>query len=560
MTFKAAMFEQNICNEAISGFSMGLGPASEVSCMGNAFVIRARIAGGRVEEAWSTGRIIRDVEWLLNGRVDERNRPAFTQRVNSLCNDGHSLAVVRTIEQLTGTVPPEKAGLIRKIVQSIRILQEHLLHFYQFNLTDWVDLKTAALAYPQSTYRFAASGFDGVFYDEARSNLKKMIRERGDLAPAGHPEYRGAAELHLMLYAHSLKSLKIQSVIKKSLKLLGCDSNSYMAYQVGGVSPNLKLDEKKLRQLKSYLEECAEFINIIFLPDLELLASAYRESYSIGSGNSFISSNDFNSSYSSELLYSGGFHDFHKCRENVQENFNSLRLNYSISEELEPHWDISDQFRYRLNPLLLGPTFKWPASNFSWLSAPRYKGESCEAGPLSRIINLWTFGDAERKAACERLLHNFEIKPALLNSTLGRLVARGLETAVLSQEIIEAVERIAVLPEYEKAFISEWSLPASGEATTATEVSRGMLVHSIRVENSQIAEHKYLIPSLWNFSPKDSTGEPGPMENILSGLKVYDTDYPLEILRTIHELDPCNICHLVFENADNGITSMAVPK
>jgi Ni,Fe-hydrogenase I large subunit len=51
-----------------------------------------------------------------------------------------------------------------------------------------------------------------------------------------------------------------------------------------------------------------------------------------------------------------------------------------------------------------------------------------------------------------------------------------------------------------------------------------------------------VVPSTWNAAPRDASGQRAPYEAALIGTPVYDTNLPLEILRTIHSFDPCLAC------------------
>jgi [NiFe] hydrogenase large subunit len=51
-----------------------------------------------------------------------------------------------------------------------------------------------------------------------------------------------------------------------------------------------------------------------------------------------------------------------------------------------------------------------------------------------------------------------------------------------------------------------------------------------------------VVPSTWNFGPRDEKGKLGPAEEALIGTPVADPKQPLEILRTVHSFDPCIAC------------------
>ncbi len=69
-----------------------------------------------------------------------------------------------------------------------------------------------------------------------------------------------------------------------------------------------------------------------------------------------------------------------------------------------------------------------------------------------------------------------------------------------------------------------------------------LLGHWVHIQDQKIANYQCVVPSTWNCSPRDATGQPGPYEAALIGTPIADPEQPLEILRTIHSFDPCMAC------------------
>ena len=65
---------------------------------------------------------------------------------------------------------------------------------------------------------------------------------------------------------------------------------------------------------------------------------------------------------------------------------------------------------------------------YSWLKAPRWKGNAMEVGPLARMIVGYASGNAEFKDVVNDALGRLKLPATALFSTLGRTAARGLET------------------------------------------------------------------------------------------------------------------------------------
>jgi Ni,Fe-hydrogenase I large subunit len=161
----------------------------------------------------------------------------------------------------------------------------------------------------------------------------------------------------------------------------------------------------------------------------------------------------------------------------------------------------------------------------------------------------------------ESLLDGCGLAPAAMDSTMGRVLSRGIESLVLAQSLPDWLDGLdAALAADVGCTRGDCNLPSSGRGVGRVEVPRGTLCHTIQLEKGRIVDHEYLIPSLWNFSPRDSRGERGPLERALLGTPVADPSHPLEILRTVHELDPCNACLIVIEDIDTGQTTVANAK
>ena len=77
--------------------------------------------------------------------------------------------------------------------------------------------------------------------------------------------------------------------------------------------------------------------------------------------------------------------------------------------------------------------------------------------------------------------------------------------------------------------------------------ARGALGHWIEIKDSKIANYQCVVPSTWNFSPSDDSGQPGPVEQALIGTKIKDENNPFEIGRIVRSMDPCLACaiHLI---------------
>ncbi|MGE4552661.1 MAG: nickel-dependent hydrogenase large subunit, partial [Desulfovibrionaceae bacterium] len=519
----------------------------EIPCPGNAFVVRVRLVRGRVDEAWSTGRMLRNANVLLRGELDDQGQPRFAQQAHCLCNDGHALAAVRALEALAGVTPPRPARLVRSLVQACRCIQEHLLHVYHFHLSDWAGRETALRADPAAAARLTTQLTDpladhpdenAAYFRRAQDRLRALAREPGAEAPApdGHPDLRGPDELHLVFRAHALDSLRTGAELTAALDLLGCGPDGFKPYCLGGPPEDLDLGAEVRRQLGERLRRCRAFIDQTFLPDLTRLARAHAHWAHIGAGRAFLSCDDFLLPGEDAPLFPGGLvvPAPGAGGETGGSAWRALRADGPVREEAEPRWSPADRDRYRLRPDGRGPGFRWGQGEFAWLPAPRLGREAgddasepdfeaCEAGPLARVLGAWVRGREPVRRVVRRTLDACGLGPAALNSTLGRVLARGMEASVLAEAALAWLDELDPSDGPDPARApgrAAVRLPSSGQGTGRVEVPRGMLTHTIRLEDRRIAAHDYRIPTLWNFSPRDSHGRRGPLEQALLGTPV----------------------------------------
>ena len=88
----------------------------------------------------------------------------------------------------------------------------------------------------------------------------------------------------------------------------------------------------------------------------------------------------------------------------------------------------------------------------------------------------------------------------------------------------------------------EYTIPEEGTGVGLTEAARGALGHWIEIKEQKIANYQCVVPTTWNASPRDDNGNPGPMEQAITGTKVRDKNNPFEIVRIVRSFDPCLAC------------------
>jgi Ni,Fe-hydrogenase I large subunit len=196
------------------------------------------------------------------------------------------------------------------------------------------------------------------------------------------------------------------------------------------------------------------------------------------------------------------------------------------------------------------PPYEWLETDqkYSWIKAPRYEDAPMEVGPLARMLIAYVKGHERVKFWVDAALAKLEVGPEVLFSTLGRTAARGIETVVLAEKVTDWVDELTAnmgkgdlrIHETEHWDPDTWPKEAMGWGWS--EAPRGALGHWVRIKDGAIANYQCIVPSTWNASPRDATGQRGAYESALLETPVADPEQPIEILRTLHSFDPCMAC------------------
>ena len=540
--------------------------------------------GNVIRNAVSTGTMWRGIEVILRGR-DPRDAWAFTERICGVCTGTHALTSVRAVEDALSIKIPENANTIRNIMQLTLQAHDHLVHFYHLHALDWVDVVSALKADPKATSALAQSispwplSSPGYFKD-LQGRLVRFV-ESGQLGPFkngywGSPAYKLPPEANLMAVAHYLEALDFQKEIVKIHTIYG-GKNPHPNWLVGGVPCAINVDGvgavgavnmERLNYVSEIIDRTNVFINQVYLPDLMAIAGFYKDwLYGGGLSSKCVMSygdipehaNDY--SDKSLKLPRGAIVDG-----NLAEVFPiDLRNPDEIQEYVVHSWYKYPDETKGLHPwdgvtdpnFALGPKTKGSRTNiqeidesakYSWIKAPRWKGHAMEVGPLARWVIGYAQGRPEFKEPVEKVLTDLGLPVTALFSTLGRTAARGLEAQWAAGQMRYFQDKLmATLKagDSSTANTDKWSpetWPAEAKGVGFTEAPRGALGHWIKIKDTKIENYQCIVPTTWNGSPRDPTGNIGAFEASLLNTPMADPNQPLEIIRTLHSFDPCLAC------------------
>lgn len=535
--------------------------------------IEAEVDGGQVTDAWSSGTMFRGIELIVRDR-DPREAWIWTQRICGVCTMVHALASVRSVEDALKIEVPRNAELVRTILSATQFIQDHVVHFYHLHALDWVDITSALKADPGATSQLAQSISEwpkssATYFKGVQDRVKRLVESRQlSLFTSGywgHPAYKLPPEANLMAVAHYLEALEFQREFVKIHAVLGGKNPHLQTFLVGGMttsmdpnSPQAPLNPERFDFIVGVAKTAKAFVEQVYIPDVLAVAGFYQEWFSLGQGpGNYLSYGGFPkgsindpSSYflPRGLILNNDFTKVHPVDPaKVAEYVTHSWYEYSDGDQVSKAPSVGET-----KPKYTGPKppyeFLDVDNKYSWLKAPRYDDQVVEVGPLSRLLVAYVSGHAEVKTMVDGVLAKFNAPPAALNSTLGRIAARAIETQLLSNHIVEWIEELRGhmnrgdlrMHNGEKWDPNTW--PKNTRGFGLFEAPRGSLGHWVEIEDKVIKNYQAVVPTTWNAGPRDAKGRRGPYETALLKTPVADPERPLEILRTVHSFDPCLAC------------------
>ena len=545
--------------------------------------IEAQMDGDTIAEAYSSGTMVRGIEIILKNR-DPRDAWAFAQRICGVCTLVHGMASIRSVEDALNITIPKNAQLIRNLMIGAQYVHDHIMHFYHLHALDWVDIVSALGADPAATSTLAQSlspypnSSPGYFADVQKK--VKVFVEQGQLGIFangywGHPAYKLPPEANLMAVAHYLDALAWQRDVVRLHTIFG-GRNPHPNFVVGGtpspIDPNSDsaINSKRLADVQDVIAKLRMFTDQVYVPDTLAIASFYKDWGAQGEGlGNFLCYGDFPSGEGMNepdtfmlprgAILNRDLSTIHpvdlKDPTEIQEFIAHSYYDYEGGKDKGLH-----PFEGETTLNYDGPKPPYQQLNvdksYSWIKSPRWKGNAMEVGPLARVLMLYAKGHEQTKALVDMTLAKLDIPITALYSTLGRTAARTLETKIIADAMQGWYDQlIANIRAGDTKTFNEtnWepdTWPASAKGAGFMEAPRGGLSHWIVIENGKIANYQCVVPSTWNAGPRDPEGKPGAYEAALKGHKLFDTQQPIEILRTIHSFDPCLACAVHLSDMD----------
>ncbi|NLK72097.1 MAG: nickel-dependent hydrogenase large subunit [Clostridiales bacterium] len=268
----------------------------------------------------------------------------FTQRICGICSTAHSIASSLALEDALGIIVSQQGRYLRDVIHACEFLQNHIRHFYQYTLPDFIRL-------PEGNTLF-----------ETDHNDFRLPKTKNDL-----------------IVQHYFDSLEISRNAHEMLAILGGKAPHNHGVFIGGATTQASRDN--IESLKIITYKIREFIIGTMIPDANTIADYYKDYFYNGRGYGNLLSygcfdryESLGTLYVNPLVYSNGsIRAFNpdKITENIHSSW------YTAQSET------SKQFESVTEPDINKP------EAYSWVKAPRYEGLPFEVGPLAR---MWLCG------------------------------------------------------------------------------------------------------------------------------------------------------------------------
>ncbi len=528
--------------------------------------IEVEVEGGKIKEARSSATLFRGLETILKGR-DPRDAQHFTQRTCGVCTYTHALASTRCLEDAINKPIPANATYIRNLVLANQFMHDHLVHFYHLHALDFVDVANALQADPAKAAKLASSisprKATAEDFAAVQAKLKTFVNS-GQLGPftnayflGGHQGYYMDPEANLVCTAHYLQALRAQVEVARGMAVFGAKNPHTQFTVAGGVTCYDALTPKRIKEFRDIYAKSRAFIEEVYIPDLLLVASYYKDWAGIGGTSNFMAFGEFpavggerdlNSRwYKPGVIYDrkvGSVQPFDpsKINEQVKHSWYEGQPREPYNGETNPHF-----------------TFMGDKAKYSWNKAPRYDNHAVETGPLAQMLVAYGQNHKTIKPTVDAVLGKLNVGPEALFSTLGRTAARGIQTLVIAQQMENWLNEYENNIGKDKQIVEDYAVPVSGRGVGFVDAPRGGLSHWMTIKDSKIDNFQLVVPTTWNLGPRDDKDVPSAAETALVGTPVADPKRPVEILRTIHSFDPCIACSVhVIDGETNEVNEFKV--
>jgi hydrogenase large subunit len=424
----------------------------------------------------------------------------YAPRICGICSVSQSAAAATALADAMGLTPPPNGRLAANLLLANENLADHLTHFYLFFMPDF-----ARPAYAARPWHAAAVGR---FQATHGAGAREALRARADflklmgilagkwphslaLQPGGSTRaVQGSEKVRLLLLLREFRAFLENTLFGDHLETMAAlDSPAALSAWAAERAPTAS--------------DFALFLAIADDLQLQRLGRA---------GEVFLSYGNY--PQAAGKLFPAGVWD------GALQAFDET----AISEDHHRAWLAGDAPRHPRDGLTLPLADK--ADAYSWCKAPRLGGRVVETGALAR-----------------QLVAGHPLARSLAATGGGNVAARVIMRLLEIARVVPAMEQWCAAIAVGEPFCLSAELPEEGQGRGLVEAARGALGHWLTLHRGRILNYQIIAPTTWNFSPRDSAGIPGALEQALVGAPVGEGENtPLAVQHIVRSFDPCMVC------------------
>lgn len=529
-----------------------------------------------VVECHSTSSMFRGYSVFMKGK-DPRDAHFITSRICGICGDNHATCSIYAQNMAYGIKPPPLADWIINLGEAAEYMFDHTLFQDNLVFVDWceqmvketnpslLDKANKTPAPHASTHGYATVGdimrafnpFEGALYKEALL-VSRVTREMFCLMEGRHvhpstlyPGGVGTVATPQLFTDYLARLMRVLDFVKKAVPL-NDDLFDFFYDALPGYE-----DVGKRRTL---LGCWGSFQNPEVCDYRYQTMNEWGNAMFVTPGvvvdGKLVTTNLVDINLGLRILLGSSFYD---DWENEQRFVTHDPLGNPV--DMRHPWN---------QTTLPKPQRREFEGNYSWVMSPRWYDKATDehlaldtgGGALAR---LWATALAglvntpQVKSTGRSVQINLPRSAALPETTLEWHVPKWSNTIERDRARIYFVAYSAALAFHflEKAFaevragrtqvFTDFKVPDEAIGCGFHEAVRGVLSHHLVIRDKKIANYHPYPPTPWNASPRDSFGTPGPYEDAVQGLRIFEENgrekfKGIDIMRTVRSFDPCLPC------------------
>jgi len=529
-----------------------------------------------VVECHSTSSIFRGYSVFMKGK-DPRDAHFITSRICGICGDNHATCSVYTQNMAYGIAPPPMADWIINLGEAAEYMFDHTIFQDNLVFVDWCEqtvkeTNPSLLSRAESTvapnahihgYRTIAdimralNPFAGPIYLQALQ-VSRTTREMCCLMEGRHvhpstlyPGGVGTVPTPQLFSDYLVRLLQVLDFIKRAVPLNddlfnffyealpGYEEVGRRRIQLGcwGAFQNPDVCDYDYRTMTEWGR--AMYVTPGIVLDGELLTTDLVE---INLGMRILLGSSYYDDWQQEATFVT--HDPLGNPVDQRHPWNQTTLPHPQRRDFEDRysWVMSPRWynRHTAEYLALdtggGPLARlWSTALAGLVDTPylRATGHSVQM----RLPKSHAFAEME-----------FEWHVPQWSNTIERDRARIYFVAYAAAMAFYFYERaMAEVRAGRLAVFTDFKVPDEAIGCGFHEAVRGVLSHHMVIRERKIANYHPYPPTPWNASPRDYFGTPGPYEDAVQGMHIFEENGPdnfkgIDIMRTVRSFDPCLPC------------------